>query len=318
MVKLLFAFLAWSSSPSDSLRIETVNGKQFILHQVDPKETLYSLSKRYGVTVAVIQENNPGTESGISVGKILRVPYAQSSKQKAETSRHVVAAKETLYSISRQYDVSVDDLKKLNTLTGNDLTVGQELMIPGKTTLAVAPIAVAPTLAVAPNPTEMKSLSGVHTVLAKETMYSISRQYGITVQQLKEWNNLSDELLIGKLLLVTQPKYNQSSGEVTATNPPTGIKISENMIGTEEVKEVGLAERMDGSEGNRKYLALHKTIKKGSIVKVRNEANNLEVFVRISGQLPTTSSSILQISKSAYDRLAAADTAFRVEVTYYK
>ena len=313
MVKLLFAFLAWSSSPSDSLRIETVNGKQFILHQVDPKETLYSLSKRYGVTVAVIQENNPGTESGISVGKILRVPYAQSSKQKAETSKHVVAAKETLYSISRQYDVSVDDLKKLNTLTGNDLTVGQELAIPGKTTLAVAP-----TLAIAPNPTEMKSLSGVHTVAAKETMYSISRQYGITVQQLKEWNNLSDELPIGKLLIVTQPKYNQSSGEVATTNPPTGIKISENMIGTEEVKEVGLAERMDGSEGNRKYLALHKTIKKGSIVKVRNEANNLEVFVRISGQLPTTSSAILQISKSAYDRLAAADAAFRVEVTYYK
>jgi LysM repeat protein len=307
MVKLLFAFLAWSSSPSDSLRIETVNGKQFIIHQVDPKETLYSLSKRYRVTVAEIQENNPGTENGISVGKTLRVPYSPSSKEKATTDKHVVAAKETLYLISRQYDVSIDDIKKLNNLPGNDLTLGQELMIPGKTTLTVAP-----------NPIEMKSLSGVHTVVAKETMYSISRQYGITVQQLKEWNNLSDELPIGKLLVITQPKYNQSSVGNATNNPPTGIKISENMIGTEEVKEVGLAERMDGSEGNRKYLALHKTIKKGSIVKVRNEANNLEVFVRISGQLPSTSNAILQVSKSAYDRLAAADAVFRVEVTYYK
>lgn len=69
------------------------------------------------------------------------------------------------------------------------------------------------------------------------------------------------------------------------------------------------------------YLALHRTAPMGTILKVRNEMNNREVFVRVQGKLPDTALTdkvIIRISRSAYDRLGAIDPRFRVEVTYYK
>jgi LysM repeat protein len=314
MVKLLFVFLSWSASSSDSLRVETIKGKQFIIHQIDAKETLYSISRRYGVPVTAILESNPSSEGGISVGRLLKVPYTPKNKQEVkEGKRHVVAAKETLFSISRQYEISVEDLKKANGLAENNLSLGQELIIPSTANKVILSA-----------PTEMKSVSSMHTVVAKETMYSIARQYGITVQQLKEWNNLQDELPIGKMLLVVQPKYGSQVSTETARNPvsasTTDIKISENVIGTDEVKETGMAELMEGTEANRKYLALHRSIKPGTILKVRNEASRQEVFVRIAAVLPpsTNPDIVIQISKSAYSRLGATEAKFRIELTYFK
>jgi len=101
----------------------------------------------------------------------------------------------------------------------------------------------------------------------------------------------------------------------------TTIRISESVTGSDEVKEGGLAELIEGTDGNRKYLALHRTAKVGTILKVRNELNNREVFVRVAGPLPSIGANtnvVLKISKSAYDRLGAIDSRFRVEVTYYK
>jgi rare lipoprotein A (peptidoglycan hydrolase) len=99
------------------------------------------------------------------------------------------------------------------------------------------------------------------------------------------------------------------------------IKISESVKSGDEVVQAGLAELIEGTEGNRKYLALHRTAPVGTILKVRNEMNNREVFVRVMGPLPDTAFTdklIIKISKSAYDRLGAIDSRFRVEVTYYK
>ena len=85
--------------------------------------------------------------------------------------------------------------------------------------------------------------------------------------------------------------------------------------------QTGLAELIEGTSGNRKYLALHRSAPIGTIMKVRNEMNNREVFVRVMGKLPDTALNdklVIKISKSAYDRLGAIDPSFRVEVTYYK
>jgi LysM repeat protein len=326
MIKLLFVFLAWSPASSDSLRLETVNGKQFIIHQIDAKETLYSISRRYAVPVTAILESNPESKEGLGVGKLLKVPYTPKPKKKTEGITHTVAAKETLFSIAKQYDVSMDDLKRINSLSGNDLSLGQTLVIPKKSTLVETPKLI-----------EAKSVSGTHTVAAKETMYSIAKQYGVSVEQLKVWNSLQEnELKIGQMLYLQQPKYSttQQPTEVKQTavierqvvtiekpvTETTTIKISEKVAGTDEVKESGLAELMDGTEGNRKYLALHRTAKAGSILKVRNELNNKEVFVRVTGPLLSNGINdgiVIKISKSAFDRLGA-EASFKAEVTYYK
>jgi LysM repeat protein len=321
---------------------------------------LYGISRRYGASIENILKYNPTADAGLEIGQILKVPYAVKKVQRntGGTTVHTVAVKETMYSISRLYGVTVDEIKSWNGLTGNALSIGQQLTIRKGSAPATASPSPSPVVTTAAG-----SKKGTHTVAAKETMFSISRQYGITVQQLKEWNKLEgNDISIGQELVVSSPAAENTSNEnptiaktippVTATNPaetaPTAtpstttesqqapvtppvatkpepkeqtIRISESVKNTNEILQAGLAELIEGTSGNRKYLALHRTAPIGTIMKVRNEMNNREVFVRVMGKLPDTavnSKLVIKISKSAYDRLGAIDQRFRVEVTYYK
>jgi LysM repeat protein len=333
---------------TDSLGVETVNGKIFVIHKVDEKETLYAIARRYGASVDAIKSANPGMSTTLDVGQILKVPYTPKTSGIPSSGKHVVQQKETMYSISRQYNVSVDDLKKWNNLTDNALSVGQELFVRkpqgAQTTKTTQPATATP---VTRTPSD-----GMHTVATKET-------------QLRSWNSLTnDELQVGQTIYVAEPSAKNNQVAVAAqqeqpktevrpnatgrteqqaspqtqaprseTSPPKTepvasgapksqtIRISESMKNSDEITESGVAELIDGTEGNRKYLALHRTAPVGTILKVRNEMNNREVFVRVMGKLPETSVNdklVIKISRSAYDRLGAIDPRFRVELTYYK
>jgi LysM repeat protein len=342
-------------TPMDSVGVESVNGKTFIIHKVDEKETLFAISRRYKVSVDAILEFNKDAEKGLEIGQIVKVPYMpKQTVRPGDGIVHTVEAKETMFSISRKYGVTTDEIKQWNNLGDNTLSIGQSLVIKKKSGIAT------------PVSTPLLNKKGVHTVGQQETIFSIARQYGITQQQLREWNNLqSSELKIGQTLFVTQPERSvavvqkneqpvqetvretpvvkqepfvkkdpepvkkdpepvkQTSQTTTTTTeqPVPTIKISESVKNGSETIQGGLAELIEGTEGNRKYLALHRTAPIGTILKVRNEMNNREVFVRVTGKLPDTALTdkvIIRISKSAYDRLGAIDQRFRVEVTYYK
>jgi LysM repeat protein len=354
MIKLLFLIaFAWNVElPADSIGVETVNGKIFIVHRVEEKETLFAISRRYKTTVDAILQYNPTAGSGLEIGQILKVPYVPKVAGKpVQGTVHKVAPKETLYSISRIYQVSTDEIKRWNNLPDNSISIGQELVINKST----AQSAVEPVKQSAPG---LVTKKGYHTVGEKETLFSIARQYGVSVDQLKAWNSLvSNELKAGQTLFVAQPERASKPEEVSETAQPVvknttpdvpastpatkdtstpvkqevkektasqsaeSIRISESLRNGDEIIEGGLAELIEGTEGNRKYLALHRTAPMGTILKVRNEMNNREVFVRVMGKLPDTALTnklIIKISKSAYDRLGAIDSRFRVEVTYYK
>lgn len=366
--ELIIAGVSFFHPAMDSIGMETVNGKVFVLHKVEEKETLYAIARRYGATVDAIRASNAGLTSTLEIGQVLKVPYTKSQTRTsagAGNGIHKVQPKETMYSISKAYGVSIDDLKKWNNLTDNTLSVGQELYVrkPSATK----------TTAVTPTPTETRTSSvpanGQHTVQTKETLFSIARQYDVTVAQLRSWNNLtSDELQVGQVLnvsgqnkttpvIATTPvqetvaqtekkKVEEKVVERTperpvertpaetrvqqpATTPPNEgaasakqtIRISESLKNSDEISETGIAELIEGTEGNRKYLALHRTAPVGTILKVKNEMNNREVFVRVMGKLPDTTINdkvLIRISRSAYDRLGAIDPRFRVELTYYK
>lgn len=359
MIKILFliAISLEGELPKDSIGIETVNGKMYVIHKVDEKETLFAISKRYRTTVDAILQYNAAAGSGLEIGQILKVPYSPAvAKKTGESRTHKVAAKETLYSISRTYQVSMDDIKTWNALSGNSLSIGQELIIK-------QPNPTSPPATSLPNQANppLSSKKGYHIVAPSETLFSISKQYAVSTEQLKRWNNLDgNDLKVGQTLFVSQPEQGGISAkpeEISpkTTNPPVvkrqeqeileptpqvkntpqpskpdtrqqtqspeSIRISESLKNGDEIIEGGLAQLIEGTEGNRKYLALHRTAPMGTILKVRNEMNNREVFVRVMGKLPDTALTdklIIKISKSAYDRLGAIDARFRVEVTYYK
>lgn len=358
----------------DSLGIETVNGKIFVVHQVGEKETLFGISRRYGTTVDAIVQYNPSASSGLSIGQILKVPYTKPAASATANTKpasggggiiHVVAAKETMFSISKAYGVSVDEIRQWNNLKDNTLSIGQEIVIKKRnTTAANNNTTTQQTTNRQTTTTPAANTASTHTVEAKETLYSIANKYDITVQQLKEWNNLeSNELDIGQTIYVKQPSRNATpvrrdtssttqqpvvtARQTTTTQPVKNdvpkndtppvktdtppretvktntetIRISESVKNGDEILEKGIAELIEGTDGNRKYLALHRTAPVGTILKVKNELNNREVFVRVMGKLPDTALTdkvVIKISKSAYDRLGAIDPRFRVEVTYYK
>ena len=345
----------------DSIGTETVNGKVFVIHSVGEKETLYAISRRYGASIESILQYNPTADAGLEIGQILKVPYTPKKSVAVRASggtTHTVAAKETMYSISKIYNVTIDEIKQWNNLSDNALSIGQQLIIKkGNSTTSSSPQATTAN-------TSAASKKGVHTVAPKETMFSISKLYGISVAQLKDWNKLpGNEISIGQELIVAPPMAETARNNTATQNtsspqaapvaqttplatqnvPPTAetkkepatqpgtspkqgageqtIRVSESVKSADEVLQTGLAELIEGTSGNRKYLALHRTAPIGTIMKVRNEMNSREVFVRVMGKLPDTALNdklVIKISKSAYDRLGAIDPRFRVEVTYYK
>jgi len=107
---------------------------------------------------------------------------------------------------------------------------------------------------------------------------------------------------------------------IVAPNEVGKDRIVKQENGFTEVLENGLAQVIENSKDTRKYLALHKTAPAGTILQIKNEMNNLRVFVRVIGQLPDTGNNnkiLLKISKAAYDRLGAIDSRFPVVVTYF-
>ena len=343
---------AFTSVRADSIGIETKDGKTYILHKVAPGETLYSLSRRYNASVSGILKSNPGADSGIKIEQILRIPYKKKTKLEKGAISHVVKASETMYSISRKYEVRLSDIKKWNNLEGTALNVGQTLVIypkgGGKSQNSVADVSVTKTA----NNGEI-----IHTVSSSQTLYSISRKYNVSMADIKRWNNLDDVgLSVGQKLIIkpaTQPvaasrkpgkaekkevaiasnkktdnstdnsdykEYETSMEEIKRVNSSKSqSRKKSNTRGFNKVVELGFAEVIKTESDTKKWLALHRTAPIGTILRVKNEMNNLWVFVRVVGVLPETSVNdkiLIKISKTAYDKLGAINDRFPVEISY--
>ena len=109
------------------------------------------------------------------------IPYEEPSKVVKDTYK--VMKGDTLYGIAKKLDTTVDELKKINNLTSNSLSIGQLLKIPTKT--------------IDLGDTE------IYQVKKGDTLYSIANKYGIGLNELKTINNLvNDNLAIGQLINV--------------------------------------------------------------------------------------------------------------------
>ena len=361
-VYLLFvAVLANAFSVKDSVGVKEKNGRKYILHKIEPKETLFSLSRRYNVSIEAIVTSNPEVADNLPMEAIIQIPIPMVPKVGGtEKPRiiHTVQPSETLYSISRQYAVSFNDLIKWNNLPDNTIKIGQKLVI-------YQPVEQKTKMA---EQQQEKDEFMVHQVEAGETLYSLSRQYSVSRKKLREWNQLEkEEIQIGQRLIVglkedkqgTEPEnidtpaepeekiVNKDSlakekpGQAVATSgdmlPPDpevtkfdiednpykksnlSLKTSKDRKKLEKVTETGIATLIEGSEETRKYLALHKSLPVGTIMEVKNEMNNLSVFVKVIGKLPETGENReidLKITREAYNRLGAIDKKFRVQMSY--
>ena len=152
------------------------------IYIVKKGDSLYSIANKYNTTVDELKRINNLTSNILSIGQVLKLPSdkANNVENEENTISYTVQKGDSLYSIARKYDTTIDRIKDLNNLTTNLLSIGQVLLIPTDT-----------------------NLETTYTVQKGDSLYSIAKKYNTTVDRLKQLNNLSSNLLsIGQILIV--------------------------------------------------------------------------------------------------------------------
>ena len=154
-------------------------------HSVQKGDTLYSIARAYGLTVKELMYLNDLSTSAIDVGDVLLVtiPADIGSVNDNWVNVHVVQRGDTLYSIARAYGTTVENLMSYNNLTSTYLNVGDQIALFGATSQPAPQ-----------NPTPAP-VSDTYTVQAGDSLSKIALHYGVTVDQLMAWNQMSSTLL---------------------------------------------------------------------------------------------------------------------------
>ena len=148
------------------------------IYTVQSGDTLYGISKQFGVSVDDIKKANNLTSNTISKGQTLKIPTS------ITTIDYVVIKGDSLYAIAKRYNTTVKDIVKLNNLTNNTLTIGQQLIIP-----------------ISDEVTEPEVTYKNYVVQKGDSLYSIATKNNTTVDEIKKINNLTSNMLsIGQIL----------------------------------------------------------------------------------------------------------------------
>ncbi len=153
-------------------------------YTVKSGDSLWSISRKFGVTVNELKKVNNLSSNLLSIGQNLIIP---GKKNNTSSNEYVVKKGDTLYGIANKYNISVDNLKSYNNLSTDSLSIGQIIKIP-----------------------DNKVNSNEYVVKSGDSLYSISRKYGVSVDELMNVNNLKSTVLSdGQVLKIP------NSGEVT-------------------------------------------------------------------------------------------------------
>lgn len=345
------------SNPFDSLRIDKIKGKKFIIHRVDPKETLYSISRRYHSSIDEIYAHNPQIESRLKMYDELKIPYDKKKTIKpaptvivqstVDAKYSIVKKGQTLYALSKQTGISVESLKEINQLNSNAISIGDTIYWNSPTKAVTTPTVDKPVV----QQTISKEVMTFHEVLAGETLFFISKKYNVTVDELVTLNNLDSYVLeVGKKLIISKENKaitNPESTTDTTKAPPEKeatvteadkeellrekrsrdtvfVKTDNHAIRTKideqdgetTVVEEGFALEINDTDHTTKLLALHKTAPLGSLVSITNQMNDKTIQVRVVGELldsPLNKNVVVRLSNSAFKTLGALD--YKIPVT---
>jgi len=251
MTGKIFASILASLSVSMMLAGEyptkIVEGKPYYEYSVAKSEGFYSISKKFGVTQAEIQEANPQTKNGLKEGEHLLIP-----KKNTQGVMHKVQKSETLFSLKQKYGLTYDDLYEANpSLKTRGLIEGTDIRIPQKKELvarrnkaekeasepvknAPAPVVTKPVEPAKPaaqqsaastttTPAARPSFTA-HEVKKGETLYSISKQHNVAADEIVKLNpDAKEGVKIGQILIIP-PTYANTAAPVENTTKKSELK----------------------------------------------------------------------------------------------
>ena len=186
----------------DELKIHKIDGKEYYIHVVDSGNTLYAISRRYAISIEDLKAENPRLTESLTIGDRLLIPLKDVKRKDLKKSPDIdgnfllyeVQKKNTLYSISKEFNVEIKDIVAVNPEVDKGLKKGMQLKIPvdkmkssERDAQYIEPAEVSPYI--------------THKVQAKETLYALSKQYSTTVDSILQVNNgLLGGLKVGELI----------------------------------------------------------------------------------------------------------------------
>lgn len=297
------AFSSFSTEVAkDSVGLKKEGGKSYVLFKVEPKQTLFSIVKRYGSSVTEFKVANPGISESVNVGQTIKIPYkgiivgtapvatkytpttppvttpVMPPVESVKMVSHVVEGGQGLYAIATKYKVTMADLRKWNNLTSDQLTAGQVLIVDAR---------------------EYERAKKAGDLPAKGEV--------VKVEDTNMGNNASGNVVVQK------PIEEPVSGEVK-----TSSETSKTLSGYRKTVETGLAELIDVEDKSGKYLALHRSAPVGTLVNVKNSSNGQSIWVKVIGKLPDIGGDrvIIKLSPRAFEKLNPSDKRIRTEISY--
>ena len=151
-------------------------------YKVKSGDTLYSIAKKYNISVNELKELNNLKNNNITIGQVLKIKSNIPSEEVTEKNYYIVKSGDTLYSIAKKYNTTVDEIKKLNNLKSDNLSIGMELKIKEE-------------------PSSTNYID--YVVKSGDNLYSIAKKYNTTVDEIKKLNGLTSGLLnIGMTLKI--------------------------------------------------------------------------------------------------------------------
>lgn len=150
---------------------------------VQKGDSLWSISSKLGVSVSDIKKSNNLSSNNLSIGQVLIIPSKKSDDEESKVDENVYVVKkgDSLWLIAKNYNTSVDEIKRLNNLSSNTLSIGKKLKIPNAIT----------------------SNEITYTVKKGDSLWLIANRYDTTVNAIKDKNGLtSNNLSIGQILKI--------------------------------------------------------------------------------------------------------------------
>ena len=285
-----------------STDVKTINGKKYYIHKVEKGQSLYAIAKIYNMDVNSILAENDEAIDGLKPGQELKIPFesllTKQLSNAIDTNKYVyhkILKGETVYAITKKYNVEEKKLASYNPSLNSGLKEGDYLIIGEKKKISS-------TKHVASSTPISLVTSETYTVLQSETLYGISKKLNVSQDDLLKWNpEAKDGIKQGQVLKVSLPKALTTSVVLSSTS---------NTIATLAEKDTSTFHKAKKTSYNIGLFLPFKLNESESII--------IDDLVRAKASFPQTQSLALDFYikyKKAVDSLVSKD--FDVNINIY-